>query len=120
MPNKQVLIVEDESNIRDILLRMLQVHGFSGIAAGNGEEALRVLEKMDDLPGLLILDLMMPVMSGLELVKSLRSNPRFAEIPFVIMSAALERIPEVEGSVGFIPKPIDIDELFSLLEKYCQ
>jgi signal transduction histidine kinase/CheY-like chemotaxis protein len=80
-----VLIVEDESGTREILRRTLEPSGWTVVEAENGNDALRVLERV--LPDAIVLDLMMPEMDGFELLNLLQSSPKWAKIPVVVVTA---------------------------------
>src|SRR4051812_44392217 len=83
---KTVLIVEDDEVIREILEQLLQYQGYSVVTANHGKD---VLEKLPTLspPTLLLMDLMMPVMNGWELLKVLRQDPQWETLPVIIFSA---------------------------------
>jgi CheY-like chemotaxis protein len=71
----KVLIVDDTADARDILARLLRRHGLSALTAADGPSALSVIA--DQRPDLVILDFMMPEMDGIEVLRKLRSDPRF-------------------------------------------
>lgn len=87
---RAVLIVEDEDEIRELLAEMLIDRGFAVSTARNGEEGLRLLRGDGDLPHLVLLDLMMPVMDGWEMRAAMLADPRLAAIPVVIVSGAAD------------------------------
>jgi CheY-like chemotaxis protein len=95
-----IMIVEDEADLRDTLKDVLELYGYRVITAANGAEALQQLESRRNggRPCLILLDLMMPVMNGWELLDRLRdgSRPELAAIPVVVVSAAadLTRVQE--------------------------
>ena len=80
-----ILIVEDNPRMQETLSTVLRLKGFSTLTAYNGVEALDVLRLRT--PDLVLLDLMMPVMSGLELLKVLREGVRWKDLPVVVLSA---------------------------------
>jgi CheY-like chemotaxis protein len=82
----RVLIVEDSSDLRSLFARVLQRKGFRVYEASNGREALACLSESQ--PEVILTDVMMPEMDGLELIRHLRSRPSTAEIPVVVMTAA--------------------------------
>jgi CheY-like chemotaxis protein len=104
--NKSVLVVEDEAGVRRALRRLLADRGLSTIEAGNGREAIQRLN--EETPAAIVIDLLMPVMSGAELLKALRRNPFYRRIPTVVMTGALDSeqssVSEVLG-VPVIFKP---------------
>lgn len=107
---KTVLIVEDEVGVRRVLARLLSDRGFHTIEAGNGREAIQRLS--EETPAAIIIDLFMPIMSGLELLKALRRNDYYKKIPTVVMTGT--GIAEVWG-VPTVLKP-NIEVLPSIVE----
>ena len=83
---KLILIVEDEFELSSTLSMLLELHGFETLMASNGRQALDILANR--LPDLVLSDCMMPVMDGIALSRTLRTNPATAQIPIVLMSAA--------------------------------
>jgi CheY-like chemotaxis protein len=94
--NKSVLVVEDEVGVRRALGRLLGEWGFRMIEASNGREAIQRLT--EETPAAIVIDLLMPVMSGAELLKALRRNAFYRRIPTVVMTGALES--EVTSALG--------------------
>ena len=86
--NKSVLVVEDDAGVRRSLRRLLADRGYPTIEAGNGREAIQRLS--EETPAAIVIDLLMPVMSGAELLKALRRNPFYRRIPTVVMTGALD------------------------------
>jgi len=109
-----VLVVDDDEGIRETLCELVELAGCSARGAANGAEALKMLT--DGLPCLVILDLIMPVMTGLEFLDALRKDPCFASVPVVISTSAPERAP---AGVPVIPKPIDIDSVIHWMKRTC-
>ena len=90
-----IVIAEDETEIRTNLKILLTLEGFTVHAVANGQEAL--LLALEHQPDLILSDVMMPAMTGHELVKSLRSNPASAHIPVVLLTARADRTDVREG-----------------------
>lgn len=108
----KILVVEDEAYIRHILKYNLELDGHSVLLAENGEEAL---EQMQEKPDLVLLDIMMPVLNGLETCAKLKSNPKTKDIP-VFMLTAKSQINDIEeafrvGADDYLTKPFDPDTL---------
>lgn len=106
---KCVLIVDDEVGARTLIGIMLDRGGFKVTKAKDADEALTMVEK-DELLDLIILDVMMPGMDGIELCRVLRTKPRVTETPILILSArgdleAISRGMEA-GATDYLPKPI--------------
>ena len=110
-----VLVVEDDSDIRDAVVTALELEGFQVFEAENGAQALEALKTMPH-PSLILADLMMPVMDGWQLVGALSQDDRLATLPVVIVSANDDRSPE-----GFrrLKKPIELDELVTIVSELC-
>jgi len=87
MPSRDVLIVDDTWDCLLVLRLMLQRHGFSVRAAQSADEALAEIESRT--PDVLMLDVMMPGMSGLQLLERLRANPATSGIPVIVVSARI-------------------------------
>jgi DNA-binding response OmpR family regulator len=113
----RVLIVEDEPHIVESLSFILQREGYAVSAAGDGETALGLLRASP--PGLLLLDLMLPGISGFEVLKTVRSDPALATIPVVVLTAKGQardrRMAEDIGVDGFVTKPFSNRELVELV-----
>jgi len=114
---KAVLVVEDNDEIRETLSFVLATSGFNVCSAGNGLEALHVLDRSSE-PMLIFLDLMMPLMDGWTFLKALAENERYAGLPVVVTSTAAKQVnsPNV---VAMLPKPYDLDEILKLADTYC-
>lgn len=106
---RAVLVVEDEPGVRRAISRLLAERGFSAIEAGNGREAIQRLS--EETPVAIVIDLFMPVMSGVELLKALRRSSYYRKIPTVVVtgSATGEAYgvptvikPDIEGLPGLI------------------
>lgn len=94
--SERILVVEDEDDLRQLLVYNLRQSGFEPIATGTGAEALVLAEAR--VPDLVLLDLMLPDMSGAEVCRELRRHPALGEVPIIIVSA---RSDEVDRVVGF-------------------
>ena len=114
MPSR-VLIVEDEPDIRELVVHHLKRDGYQVSAASSGEEAL--LQVQAAPPDLVLLDLMMPAMDGLEVCRRLRQDPATASLPIVMLTARGDEIDRVLGlEIGaddYIVKPFSPKELLA-------
>jgi CheY-like chemotaxis protein len=105
-----VLVVDDDPELRDMLSFSLQLEGHQVTTAVHGRDALAQLPRVR--PGVILLDLMMPVMDGAEFCRQVRQDPVFASIPIVCLSA--KHSAQREASLLGIPcitKPFEIDEV---------
>ncbi len=110
---KRIMVVEDEKDIGELVLRYLQREGFTAYRIGDGRTALARAEA--ELPDLLILDLMLPGIDGLELARRLRRNGRTALLPIIMMTAKGDESDKLLGlEIGaddYIAKPFSVKEL---------
>jgi CheY-like chemotaxis protein len=115
---RSVLVLEDDRDVALSIKEVVEEEGYRAICVGNGREALAILE--EELPCFMLIDVFMPIMNGVEFLKVVRSNPRLAKIPRVIMTAANDRMIGVKEDISVIYKPVDFDALKRLLHKYCE
>jgi DNA-binding response OmpR family regulator len=114
----KILIVDDDPEIREALKDVLEAEGYEVATAANGREGLERLST--DVPSLVLLDLMMPIMSGGELLAVLRKSAALAELPVVVLSAWPAEAEQVNGwTQGYLKKPTRLDALLAVVEKFC-
>ena len=113
----RIVIAEDEPVIRNNLARLLRIEGFNVVAGANGREALDLVRQ--DRPDLVLSDVMMPEMTGHDLVRAMRADPYLAHIPAVLLTARADRSDIREGmNLGaddYLTKPFQRDELLSCI-----
>lgn len=114
-----VLVVEDDLDIRETFQQLLEIEGYRVLTAGNGQEGIDVLKRADELPCLILLDLMMPVMNGWEFLEVQKSDPKIARIPVVVVTAAGKEKERTVSAAGFLKKPIELDTLLATVARYC-
>lgn len=116
---KSVLVVDDDPDIREILQDLLECYGYRVTTAENGADALDKLRAGEE-PCLILLDLMMPIMDGIEFRDEQRRDPALAEIPVVMVSAGGDVAAKAAaaGVEGFT-KPVDMDVLLSTIRRFC-
>ena len=114
---KMVLLVDDDEDVRDALGDLLKLRGFNLKIAGNGLEALQLLQN-DGIPCVILLDLVMPVMDGWQFLKRLQSSPSLSSIPVVVISAHAASNPPT-GVNRIIAKPVDTDALYAAVDEHC-
>ncbi len=110
---KKVLVVEDHADMRELLIWQVELMGFTAIPAKHGKEALE--KAASDQPDLILLDIMMPSMDGLEAARALRQQPKTKSIP-ILAATALFRDSDLKscldaGCNGYIVKPFTFQEL---------
>ena len=109
--NKKVLLVDDEPVIRDLISMALKTQDYAVRTAENGRDGLTLLES--ERPDLVMLDVMMPIMDGFELFKTIKSNAQNKDIPILILTARkkMQDTFEALGADAFIFKPFDPQDL---------
>jgi CheY-like chemotaxis protein len=115
---KAILIVEDDADTRETLRFLLESEGYTVLEAGHGKAALEHLAT-GCRPCLILLDLMMPVMSGFEFLQVFRRDPAHDVTPVVVASAWGREAETVQGAQGFLRKPFDLPELFDQVRRHC-
>lgn len=115
MNKKRILIVDDEENILELLKYNLQKNGFEVVSKENGEDAIDEIEKEDF--DLILLDLMLPGIDGLDVLKFIRSHHRIKNTPVIMLTAKNEEIDTVlgleMGADDYIGKPFGVHELIA-------
>jgi len=119
---KRILFVDDDIDTLRLIDLTLSRRGYQVSTASSGSSALKALQ--NDVPDLILLDLMMPMMNGYELCRRVRANPRTAHLPIVVLSAKVEPESQVEafrcGATGYLIKPVSSDELTREIENALQ
>lgn len=123
---KSVMLIDDDEDIRSSLIEALDFEGIEVIQAENGQVALDKLKSIpvDKLPGMILLDLQMPVMDGHQFLNELLKQPTnpINLIPIIVATAkgsgfSLDNIPL---ALETLRKPMDLEELYRLVDKYCR
>ena len=118
--SRSILIVEDDSDLREALSAVLRDEGYTVAMAADGREALDRLRRQWR-PSLILLDLTMPVMNGWQFRAEQRQDPDLSGIPVVVLSAgdhlAEQMVPL--GITDYVRKPIALDHLLRTIERYC-
>ena len=116
--SKKIMIVDDEEDVRISVSQILEVCGYDVVKAENGNDCLNKLDM--EIPNLVILDIMMPAMSGWDVAAKIKENPKWSNIPIVFLTAKGDEMSIGMGglaSVDYIVKPFDIIELKERVEK---
>ncbi len=106
-----ILIVDDDTSLRDTLAEIFVAAGYAVTTAANGQEALACLD--EHRPNVILLDMMMPVMDGREFLEVKLARPAVADVPVVVASASTS--DEVTGAIAMFDKPCDVDELLRVV-----
>lgn len=117
-----ILVIEDDHDIRDALVDSLEEEGFAAVAASSCGAALELLRASASPPAVILLDLMMPGMTGTEFRAAQRADPKIAAVPVVVVSAASnaeERAAALEP-VAFLKKPLKLRALLEIAGRYAR
>ena len=119
MGDFSILLIEDDFDVREALVEALRDEGYIVECAVDGEQALEYLHSAAR-PGLILLDLMMPRMSGAEFRQIQKADPRFSDVPVVLLTAdaRVEEKARALETQDAIRKPIDLDELLATIRRF--
>lgn len=117
-----ILYVEDDTNNRLLIRRILMAEGYQVLEAANAEETLRVVQ--EHTPDLILMDINLPEVDGYTLTNKIRATPHLADVPVIALTANVmrgdrERSLEA-GCDGYIQKPIDVDLLPNQIKQFLQ
>lgn len=112
---RRILVVDDEPDILELLVEILRIEGYVMLSANDGEAALELLAKTPC--DLIVTDTMMPRVSGVALIRSIRERPELRDVPVIMMSAA--GLPNLDGLdvSTFLHKPFDLSALLDAVAK---
>jgi CheY-like chemotaxis protein len=110
-PMKTVLVVDDDLAIRELLSDALAEAGYRVLAVGNGRRAFEITKQ--ERPDVVLADLMLPDLSGRELIRRIRGNEEVASTPVITMSAAL---PSDAPGTAFLAKPFDVEDVLRIVQ----
>jgi CheY-like chemotaxis protein len=111
-----ILIVEDDDDIRESLRDVFQDKGYHVRCASNGREGLDALRRFEP-PSVVVLDLIMPVMSGGELYGEMKADPGLAEIPVIVSTSDPSQAP---SGVLLLRKPLDVHAMLATVGRLCR
>ena len=117
-----VLVVDDDKNVCSLISETLAGLGYKTVITGNGREALAYLRSAPRHPGLILLDLMMPEMTGWEFRKVQQEDPALADIPVAIITGlpdAADKALDI-GAVDVLYKPSRVETLTALVSRFCK
>ena len=111
-----ILVVDDEAPVRAVVTALLEETDYDVVGVANGRDAMACMRQNPDRFQLVLLDLMMPYMSGWDVLRTMRAHPALASIPVVIMTAGANvRQQALElGVAGYLSKPLDFDQLLDI------
>ena len=103
----KVLVIDDDNGVRDVIIRLLSRRGYEVVEAAFGKEGCS--KATSERPDIILLDLMMPVMDGFEVLRKLKSNPATMSIPVIVLTAKIDAESERrcmrDGAMDYVHKP---------------
>jgi two-component system response regulator VicR len=117
MSEGQILLLEDDPDLSEALVELAESMGYDVLHAANGRDGLALLD--ENRPALMLVDLFMPVMGGIEFLHAVKRNPALGKIPCVIMTGANDRMVGVKEDVVVLYKPFDLDVFADILRQHC-
>ena len=114
-----ILIVEDDAAIRTTLAEFLESEGYAVEQAEDGRRALEKLDAMHPPPALVLLDMMMPEMTGAQVLDILHARAAVPELPVVVVSAALVTTRQMRGARAVLQKPMTLGALMRVVQAFC-
>ena len=112
-----VLVIDDDATVRDLMTRLLGKMGYHAVAASSGSEGLRLARELR--PSIITLDVVMPHMSGWDVLNQLKADPELAAIPVIMVTIVdHEALGLARGASNYLVKPVDRDRLAVVLDKY--
>jgi len=118
--SKKIMIVDDEPDILFTVGQVLETSGYEVIKASNGTECIEILNQLPNTPDLVLLDIMMPEISGWDVAAKIKENPKWKEIPIVFLTAKGDVMSIGMGNLSaadYIVKPFDIKDLKERVDK---
>lgn len=116
-----ILVVDDDATMRSLFKLMLESAGYCVLSVGTAPDALALLRSLTEPPALILLDLMMPGMTGWDFREVQLEDPALADIPVVVLSA-MNDLPARASDLGIsdaIQKPTPVTELLAVVARYC-
>ncbi len=124
MTVKSILVVDDEDDTIELARMVLEFEGYRVFSASNGQDAIDFLKKSDKKPDLILLDVLMPKIDGLEVCKWIKRQSRLKSIPILLFTAKVgkkDRIAgEEAGADAYINKPFSAEDLLSLIKNHLE
>ncbi|HVE86244.1 MAG TPA: response regulator [Myxococcales bacterium] len=119
-PRSQILVADDEPNVLEFLTKALNKHGYDVRKASRGEEALDLVRQLR--PELVIMDILMPGIDGVDICQMMRADVEMADIPVVFLSALesqrLHEVADEAGATDYLCKPVNLADLLNMVGRY--
>jgi CheY-like chemotaxis protein len=119
---KTVMVIDDEPDLREMLNVLLKSNGYDVMSAANGKDALKILQKSEQKPDLVLVDMFMPEMSGREVCEKIRNDKNLKDLKLAFLTVAAfgeygkQMLKELD-ILDYILKPYDIDDLIRRINK---
>jgi CheY-like chemotaxis protein len=121
METVDVLIIDDDQDIRDTLASVVELQGHTVVTASNGSEALQMLREGTAYPRMIFLDLRMPVMNGWQFLEQFSQLPNASKIPVVVITADRSAATrKLDGIAGFLLKPLEVSDIMSVIGQHAE
>ncbi|NHJ01471.1 MAG: response regulator [Candidatus Heimdallarchaeota archaeon] len=122
MKKHRILVVDDEEDTVELARMVLEYENYEVISASNGEDALELLKENRNRPNLILLDVLMPKISGLEVCRWIKENNELKNIPVLLFTAKVgkkdRQAGEEAGANAYINKPFSAEDLLNLIKKH--
>ncbi len=117
---KAVMVVEDDPMIRSSLIELLESEGYDVVGVENGQAALTHLRSVPDLPGVILLDVMMPIMDGWQFRSQQLGDSKISKIPVIVVTAdgSARDKAAVMSAQGWVNKPFKIDDILDAVARH--
>ncbi len=114
------MVVDDDADIRSVVGLALGTEGYETVEARDGLDALEQLRVAPHHPSLILLDIMMPRMNGTDVLRAIRADPSFADVPIVVLSGDTQAVRgAIElGANGSVGKPLGLDQLLAAVQRH--
>ena len=114
-----LVVVDDDDDIREALSTLLEIEGHTVRGAADGVEGLCVISELEEKPCIVLLDMMMPDMSGAEVMVVLRDANKLPALPVVVISATRPEASDVAGARLCLHKPLDVEATLTVVRRLC-
>ena len=114
-----ILVADDDPEVRQSMSLFLDAKGYSVVEAENGQQALELLKRVPRFPGLVLLNLFMPILDGREFLKRRAQDPVLRDIPVVVVSGNDKADVPLQGIAAYLRKPVKPDRLGENIDQHC-
>ena len=122
MQGDTIFVVDDEEDTVELARMVLEYEGYQVFSASNGEEAIEFLKSSTKKPNLVLLDILMPKLNGLEVCRWIKNNDQLNKVPVLLFTAKVGKKDKIAGEEAgadaYINKPFSADDLISLIKKH--